>query len=361
MKILNKKEIDYITIGASILASGGGGDPYIGNLMALQALEKCGPIQLISVDELHKDAFIISTGMIGAPTVMIEKIPRGDEAIAACRLIENILGKKISAIYPIEAGGINSLLPLTTATHLGIPVVDVDGMGRAFPEFQMTTFYVEDINASPFVVTDEKSNTVLIQATDSYTTERLARSVCAKMGGSACFAGYAVTAEVAKKSGILDILSFEYKIGQTVEWAQNNKLSVVKVLLDLLNGFTLFQGKIIKIDRKVDGGFVHGMVSFDGIEADQRQSFTISFQNEYLLAQSKDKILCTTPDLIIVLDIETGMPILTERLRYGLRVVVIGVPAHKKWRTKRGIEVVGPRYFKYDVDFVPVEALLTMK
>ena len=63
----------------------------------------------------------------------------------------------------------------------------------------------------------------------------------------------------------------------------------------------------------------------------------------------------TTPDLITVLDAETGEPITTEGLRYGFRVVVLGIPSHEQWRSPRGLELVGPGYFGYDVPFVPVE------
>jgi len=55
------------------------------------------------------------------------------------------------------------------------------------------------------------------------------------------------------------------------------------------------------------------------------------------------------------LDSESGRPITTERLRYGLRVLVIGIPCNEKWRTPKGLETVGPRYFGYNIDYVPIE------
>ncbi len=48
-------------------------------------------------------------------------------------------------------------------------------------------------------------------------------------------------------------------------------------------------------------------------------------------------------------------PITTERLRYGLRVTVIGILCSPLWRTPEGLKVVGPRYFGYDIDYVPIE------
>lgn len=63
------------------------------------------------------------------------------------------------------------------------------------------------------------------------------------------------------------------------------------------------------------------------------------------------------PDLIILLDEDTGLPILGELFCYEMRVVVLGVPANKKWRTPREIEMCGPRYFYYLDDYTPVETL----
>lgn len=354
---LDASAVEHISYGASVLASGGGGDPYIGKIMVQQAIEKHGPIRLISTDELQPDDILLSTGMIGSPTIMIEKIPNGEESILACRRAEQYLKKPITAIYPIEAGGINSLLPLATACYLGLPVVDVDGMGRAFPEFHMTTFHLDNINASPFVIADEKLNTVLIDSIDSYQTEIFARSVAIKMGGAAIFAGYPISPNQAKLSGITGTLSTIKYIGERMQQAVSNKENLVNTLVGLLDGHILFHGKLNRLNQRSESGFTHGYADF--ISSDNKKtSFKVMFQNEYLLVQEGNTPLCMTPDLIILLDEDTGLPILTERLCYGMNVVVIGAPANTKWRTPRGIEVCGPHYFKYPQNYLPVEKLV---
>lgn len=68
------------------------------------------------------------------------------------------------------------------------------------------------------------------------------------------------------------------------------------------------------------------------------------------------EIVATVPDLIIVLGQEGGEPIPAESIRYGFRVSVVGLPCDKRWRTKEGLALAGPREFGYDIDFVPVEA-----
>ena len=74
-----------------------------------------------------------------------------------------------------------------------------------------------------------------------------------------------------------------------------------------------------------------------------------------LVARADGDVLASVPDLIMVLDAETGEPTTTEDMRYGFRVAVLGAPCDPRWRTEAGIALVGPRYFGYDFDFIPVE------
>ncbi|MBG9655784.1 DUF917 domain-containing protein [Cytobacillus firmus] len=357
MRKLGKQEIEDIAVGAALLGTGGGGDPYIGKLMALQAIEEYGEITLLDPDEVPDDALIVPSAMMGAPTVMLEKAPSGEEAAAAFKNLESYLGQEIYATMPIEAGGLNSMLPLALAAKLGLPVVDVDGMGRAFPELQMVTFYLDGISATPMVIADEKGNTTLLSTINNVWTERIARAATIEMGGSSMIAIYPMTGKDIKKSGISNILKLEEEIGRAIRLAKEYNADPISEVLKKAKGFELFRGKVSDINRKTETGFARGVATFEGINEYKGETLEVRFQNEHLLAQTDQRLLCVTPDLIAVLDAETGLPITTEGIRYGARCVIIGMPCHPKWRTGKGIETVGPKYFGYDVEYVPVEEL----
>ncbi|MGO4118980.1 DUF917 domain-containing protein, partial [Rhizobium ruizarguesonis] len=252
--------------------------------------------------------------------------------------LEKYIGKEVFATYPIEAGGINSMLPLALAAQLGLPVVDVDGMGRAFPELQMTTFYLDGVSATPMVLADEKGNVSIMDTIDNAWTERIARSITVQMGGSATCAIYPMTGKNLKDSGIHNILSLEEQIGRAIRLSKEANLDPVEEVLKLTNGFELFRGKVVDVHRKTEGGWALGTAKMEGLQAYKGQSIELRFQNEHLLAKAGERLLCVTPDLIAVLDSETGLPITTEGLRYGARVAGIGMPCHPKWRTEKGIE-----------------------
>jgi DUF917 family protein len=75
------------------------------------------------------------------------------------------------------------------------------------------------------------------------------------------------------------------------------------------------------------------------------------------MARRGSQVLASTPDLICMVDLETGEPITAEQVRYGLRVAVLGLPCVPQWRTAAAIQLVGPRAFGYEVDYQPVEQL----
>ena len=196
--MIDAADLDDIAVGGAILGTGGGGDPYIGKLMAQQAIRKYGTVRMIDVAEVEDDALVVPCAMMGAPTVMVEKIPRVDEILTAFRKLERFLGKKIGAILCAEAGGLNSTIPFVIGAMTGIPVIDGDGMGRAYPELQMVTFTLHGVSATPMVVVDDKGNTILLECIDNRWTERLARAATIEMGGSVLISLYPMDGQTAK-------------------------------------------------------------------------------------------------------------------------------------------------------------------
>ena len=74
LSLVDNKSINAVAIGGAVLGSGGGGDPYIGKLMAKQCIEESGGVKVIDIETLPDDALILPIAMMGAPTVMVEKL-----------------------------------------------------------------------------------------------------------------------------------------------------------------------------------------------------------------------------------------------------------------------------------------------
>lgn len=357
---ITRADMVDIALGGAFLGTGGGGDPYIGRLMAEQAIEANQPVQVLAVDQIDDDSLIVPVAMMGAPTVMLEKLPRGDEAMAALRALEAFLGRKAAAIFCIEAGGLNSTIPIAVAATAGLPIVDGDGMGRAFPELQMVSMTMYDVHACPMVMSDEKGNALVLNTVDNLSTEKFARVITVEMGGAGMIALYPMTGAEAKRAMLRDSLSLIATIGRVIRSEQTANRNPADRLAADLDGIKLFEGRVTDVDRRTEGGFARGQAKVEGLNSDHGQTLTLKFQNEFLMAETSDgRPLAMTPDLICLLDLDTGQPITTEQMAYGYRVIVFGLPCDPKWRSEHGLELVGPRYFGYEYSYQPIETLTT--
>lgn len=356
MRELNIKDIEDIALGAALLGAGGGGDPYIGKLIAMGAVRENGPAILIDPEELKDDDQVVAIAMMGAPTVLAEKAIGGNEYRVLMDMVSQFLGKDVDAIFPIEAGGVNSMLPIAASAHMNIPIVDVDGMGRAFPELQMVTFTIGGIDSCPMALTDEKGNSVLYRTISNKWTEELARAVTMSCGGAVTVALYPMSGKQLKEYGVKNILTRSQRLGEAIRTVKDNEGETPEEhFLKFTEGYKLFKGKISDVLRETRGAFNFGRVLIDGIGEYKGRSAYVDFQNENLLACVDDEILATVPDLICLVDAETFSPVTTDALKYGKRVYVIALQCFELWRTEAGIELVGPRYFGCETDYIPVE------
>lgn len=359
MRTIGIREIEDIALGAALLGAGGGGDPYVGKLVAMGAVKECGPVTLLDPEEVPDDALLVPIAMMGAPTVLGEKGIGGGEYQTLYNMVSQFFGKKIYAFMPIEAGGVNSMLPIAACARLGLPLVDCDGMGRAFPELQMVTFTIGGMSATPMALTDEKGNSVIFETITNKWTEELARAVTMSCGGSVSVSLYPMTGAQMKAYSVKNIVTRSQKLGEAIRTVKNcaDDVTPEEHFLQFSEGYKLFKGKIADVLRETRGAFNFGKVMLEGIGECKGHQAYVEFQNENLTATVDGEILATTPDLICLVDTETFTPVTTDALKYGKRVLVIGLKCFEMWRTPAGIDLVGPRYFGCDTDYIPLEEL----
>jgi uncharacterized protein len=349
------RELEDLAIGAAVLGTGGGGDPYVGKLWAQERIRARGAVRLLDPQDLADDAFVIAAAMMGAPSVIIEKIPNGAELAAAFRAVEAACGRKADAVTCIEAGGINSTIPFALAADLGLPVLDGDGMGRAFPEVQMVSFAAHGLDATPMAIADEHGNVTLLRSVSAEWAERLGRALVVAEGGASVVAQYPMVGSDFKRTAIRGTITLALEIGAELRAAGRQAQAALESLTHRLGGAVLFHGKVVDLSRQTLGGFTRGAVVMEGLESEAGRRCEVVFQNENLVATADGQILASVPDLITVLEEESAHPVTTERLRFGMRVFVLGLPCAALWREELGLAKAGPRCFGLDFDYVPFE------
>lgn len=345
-----------LSIGAALLGTGGGGNPYVGMLRSRELLRKGATVDILPLEALPDDAWIGEVGGIGAPVVGVEKIEQGEECYRAMRAVEDVAKVKMSALICAEIGGANSMEPVITAAQAGLPVIDGDGMGRAFPEVQMTTFFIYGAKPAPAAIADDKGNTVVFRdVVDMYWLERFARDTSVAMGAAAGLAIAPMRMDFVRRTAVPNTMTQALQIGRTVLDARARRLNVVDRVIATTGATLFFTGKITDIRRELKGGFARGEAKIAGSGDWQGCEGRIAIQNENLVLWVDGTPVIMVPDLIINLDLETGEPITTEVLRYGQRVAVIGLPVHDLMKTPEAMAVVGPQAFGYpDLTFTPL-------
>lgn len=157
-------------------------------------------------------------------------------------MVSRFFGREIYALMPIEAGGVNSMLPIAAAARLGLPLVDCDGMGRAFPELQMVTFTIGGLKATPMALTDEKGNSVIFDTITNKWTEELARAVTMSCGGSVSVSLYVMTGGQMKQYGVKNIVTRSQKLGEAIRTVKNSAPAYAGGTLPAIYGrFQAFQ------------------------------------------------------------------------------------------------------------------------
>lgn len=350
---LSARDIEAIAQGSAILGTGGGGDPYLGTLFAGRAVREFGEPELISADELDEDALVVASVMVGSPVPFMEKLSLGPELPRAFAGMQKAVGRPINALMTPEIGGVNTVIAIALAAELGLPVVDGDGMGRAFPEMQLVTYTLYDINITPLVMADEHGNVVTLDTVHNDWTEKLARSTVIPFGAISPTVGFPLSKQQILQASILGTVSLSLEIGEALMAGNDVEGGALPQVLEITRGTELFEGKLTGVDRRVTGGWAVGDVDIEGSGPWRGSSLRVTFQNENLVAFQDGEMVACVPDLITIVEQDSCQAITTERLRYGSRVRVLAMPADDRWVSEAGLRIAGPRHFGYDEDYRP--------
>ena len=179
------------------------------------------------------------------------------------------------------------------------------------------------------------------------------------MGGTLTVALFCMDVDTCKQYGVHGIVTRSEELGRAIRTAKDEAaaagLTPEEFFLKFTGGHKLFKGKISDVLRETRGAFNFGRVVLEGIGEDRGSQAFVDFQNENLSCAVDGQIKATVPDLICLVDPDTFTPVPTDALKYGKRVLAVGLECFHLWRTQAGLDLVGPRYFGIDTDYIPVE------
>lgn len=356
MWVLTEDDILALEIGSGIMGTGGGGNPYIGKLRALRTIREGYELKILPIEAVRDDDKIVSLGGIGAPLVSFERLKEGREGLRCLRALEERLGFQADAVACEEIGGQNSMEPLVTAAYAGLPVVDGDGMGRAFPEMQMTTYSIYGHCSTPSMMCDPHGNAVCFEhAISEKWHETMARACVISQGGASVLASAPMSGAFMRRYAIPHSYTKAIGLGRAVMEARDNHADPIAAICQREGGKHVFSGKITDLKRYFERGFNTGTAFIEGLDDCRGSMAEITIQNEFLIFRRDGEMQICVPDLVVVLDLDSGLPITTEMLRYGQRVAVLALPCHELLRSDEALKVIGPAAFGYpDLTYRPL-------
>jgi DUF917 family protein len=334
VKKLSAQDLADLVDGAAIFSAGGGGDPLVGHNIVEMLTEKRFPVHFIDALEVPDHKTVINFACVGATASVAY---HGDAALKTFVTLEEFLGKKAYAVIPAEMGGFNTLAAVDVAARRGIPIVDVDGAGRAVSEVHLKVYTLDDIPLTPMTIADiNAQNVVLIKQTlDSKAAERIARTLVAEWGQTAYTASRALTGAQVKASPILGTLSNAMRIGMLLR----KTVDPLNAVLKETHGCKLFEGVVDAVEHETKAGFTWTTATLNGTHENEGAKFEFKAKNEVLIGYKDEKLAAVAPDIITPVHAETCKCVPAEKIKKGDKLALIGIPAHKKWRTPKGIEL----------------------
>lgn len=369
--------MDFLT-GLKLMGTGGGGSPKTGLELLTKALAEGLDLTWIDAADLPDDAFSCTTygsGSIseGRPDSLedIEKLGRklgmpvkfgyrGPEM--AVRELATYTGVKIGALVAVELGASNTPAPLVTAAHLGIPLVDGDYSGRAVPEDMQTTYFLKGINTYPAAITDWWGDVLILkEAAATKMGERMGKMLAVASYGVVFVASMVLSVKDTRETVVPGTLTLSYELGKAVRQARQAGKDPVAEAVRMLEGWELFRGEVTGKEWEDKEGVMVGTTHIRGTGPYAGHSMDVWFLNENHVAWLDGSPYVFSPDLIILADPASGEGYTNTEIKAGHPVAVLGTRVFPAFRSPKGIEFFGPRYWGFDFDYVPIEEAIKSK
>jgi DUF917 family protein len=357
------------------MGAGGGGRPTKGLKLLLDQLEAGREIKWGDVGSLPDEAWTVTVAGMGgrggrggteeelaALGCVEERYDSLGLMVAAVRALEDAAGVKVGAIVPGEIGAGNVPAPIAAAMELGLPVVDGDyAGGRAIPELPQTIPEVLGMPVCPLSFVTRWGDTLILKDTISTAmADRIGRMLCVAAYGGVGISWYLMQIKDVKEMLACGTLTEALHIGQAIREAREKGADPVAEAVKAVSGWLLFEGELTSTEIADEQSYAFGLGShtLKGLGSHEGHTLKIWYKNEYHVTWRDDQPYVTSPDSLIMVDLKTGEPATSYDFAVGDQVAVVGRKAHPVHRLDKGVELLGPRHFGFDLDYVPIEEVV---
>jgi DUF917 family protein len=350
---------------------GGGGPPARGNQLLGEQIDAGREIRWVDISEIDDDAWTVCPfGMGGRPPkghptpeelkeAGLDQPRVSNNLQAAIEALADYMHVRFGAIVPVELGGSNTPGPLIAGLNLGIPTVDGDYTGRAIPEVTQITPELYGKRSWPLSSVDRWGNVCIIkESVGTPMAERIGKLLSRAAFGGCGMAGFVLKGREMKQIVVRDSLTKCLSMGRAIRAAQESGKDPVAAAVKEGKGWLLFRGMVTATEWDESQPYMYGIGTnrIEGSGDFKGHQFAIWYKNEHHITWKDGKPFVTSPDIIVVQDDESGEPLTNADIVEGRKVAVVGITAIDGYRSAKGLEVLGPRHFGFDMEYVPIES-----
>lgn len=361
MEMLTKQDVEDILYGAMVFGAGGGGDVSEGLDLLDEIIATGNPIRMVSMDDVPDDALLATPYLLGSVSESPDDqdpayrdLPRAQEhpILIAYKHIASRHDAPIYGAIACELGGANTAVPFYVAAMLGGVVIDADPAGRAVPEITHSSYYFANLPASPIVAANEFGEIATFEnVANDLRAETIVRALCQVSRDQVAAVDHVLPAHVLRPAILKGTLSRARQMGQIMRKHADRPTELPAEIASAAGGKIVFQGRVCGSEYLTKDGFTLGTFQIDGTTDWRGQQCAVDLKNENMLVRIDGTIAVTIPDIITVLNLETGDVVLNPHVKSGQNVAVVILPAPDIFTTKPGLQVFGPSYLGLNIPF----------
>ena len=186
--------------------------------------------------------------------------------------------------------------------------------------------------------------------------------------------------ETIRAHCVQNSVSLAWRLGAAMHVVRHTpSLDPMRALPAMVQGQILYSGKICSLERRVEKGFSVGRILVGPIQPvvsgqqshdspSEEPLMRVTFRNENILVErvccpeqmntpveeltALEQCACV-PNIISVLETESGFPIACEELSFGQRVSLLVQPGPLQYHTEQAMKIIGPRAFGLHCEYQP--------
>jgi DUF917 family protein len=299
-----------------------------------------------------------------APLNSWSELPRPEWSEAGLNRLMEIIGER--KIFSQLQGEVMQMAirGLLRYADRGWPIIDSTSCGhRAVPECSINTLNIHDVPICPAVITTSWGDLLVLEKTLSWQrAEEIIEGISTYSGGT-CGGPLAVEGKVIKKALLPGAISFTIRIGKALRKAAESGDDPIDAMIEASDGwaYKVFEGKINALLFEEKYSFIWGYSWIKGTGDWKGRHLKIWFKNENHVSWLDEEPWIMSPDGLNVICPKTGWGLSnywTAEWEHGRDVTVVGVRAEPIWRTEKGLKLLGPKHFFFDIPYRPIEEVI---